>query len=187
MPTDHIFSTEQLIVSHGHFVKEIPNFSVYAGEIVHLKGPNGSGKTTFVKTLMEELPPHSGIITKEISKKSMTFIRQNLKHEISLPITIREWLNVFDAETIGTTFFSQEMMDRRFTDLSGGEKQKLSIISRLSKDTHLLILDEPFNHVDINSQQELLLFLKSLIHQSMVKAIVFIGHHNFKDFKVVEL
>lgn len=187
MESNTLFSTHGLIIGRGQFHKSIPDFSLSIGEMLHLKGDNGSGKTTFVKTLMGEIPLISGSIEFGFSKRNATYLKQEFAQEMLLPISVREWLEAFHAVEMGQKILHPNLLNKRFNNLSGGEKQKVSIISKLQHNSSLLILDEPFNHVDINSRNELMVFFRNLIEHEHIKALLLIGHHDFLDMKVVTL
>ncbi|WP_227413884.1 ribosomal protection-like ABC-F family protein [Cytobacillus luteolus] len=136
------------------------NVMVHYGERVGLIGPNGSGKTTFLKMLLGEEHPDSGAV--ELGANVMTaYLPQKIKftneeftvleafrEDISLPEgKAREYLSKF-------MFFKRDVF-KKVKHLSGGERIRLKLAMLLYQDINLLILDEPTNHLDIRSIETL--------------------------------
>jgi ATP-binding cassette subfamily F protein 3 len=132
------------------------SLSVACGERVALVGPNGSGKTTFLRELVEKgrwedrtlrIGPSLSIgycaQHQETFDPSRTILDEFLS---SGALTRRE---VFAA--VARFLFTWEDLDKRIGDLSGGEKNRLQIARVMMRRANFLILDEPTNHMDIVS------------------------------------
>jgi len=154
---------EHLDVCHGnlHVVWDL-SLDVHKGEIVTLLGPNGSGKTTFVETIMglnkrargsirfedEEI---LGLLPYEIVKRGIALVPE--KRELFPKMTVRENLGLgghlnmrgkSDPEPILAMFpVLRERQDQLAGTLSGGEQQMLAIGRSLMLNPKLLVLDEP--------------------------------------------
>ncbi len=163
------------------------SFSIDRGEFVGIIGPNGSGKSTLLKNISRVLKPSEGDIILE-GKDIKLFKRRDLARrvavvpqdgEISFAFTAWEIVLMGRAPYIGR--FSQEgerdreiaqramqltdtwdIAHRPFTELSGGEKQRVIIARALTQEPTLLLLDEPTSHLDINYQLEIFDLIKRL-------------------------
>lgn len=143
-----------------------PLFSIDSLELRRLEcaaiiGPNGSGKTTFLKTVLGELPPLSGEFTLGASLITGYFAQAHeglvedrmLVEEIEsvaphlLPGEIRDHLARF--------LFTGDDVFRKVATLSGGERGRLALAKLSLTNANLLLLDEPTNHLDIPSQEVL--------------------------------
>ncbi len=139
------------------------NFQLRSGDRVRVEGKNGSGKTTLVKLITGSLAPSSGrmytgdfeclYIDQEYSMidPQLSVFEQvqrfNVRH---LPESeLKTWLHYHQ--------FQREMWDRKSGGLSGGEKMKLALccIAISNNMPDLLVLDEPTNNLDIQSQEVL--------------------------------
>ncbi len=128
------------------------NFS----ERVALIGPNGCGKTTFLKLLLGEEQPDSGIV--ELGANVMAaYLPQKItfkNEELTVLECFRE--DIFIPEGKAREYLSKFMfygnsVFKKVKHLSGGERIRLKLGKLLYEDINLLILDEPTNHLDIDS------------------------------------
>lgn len=136
------------------------NLSVPAGGVVGLLGPNGSGKTTFIKLAMGMLQPTSGEIL--IDGKKPSPVTKAITAYLPDANYLCDWMKVEQQIDYCADFFSdfkrdkaQEMLSRlgigmkqKIKTLSKGNKEKLGLILTMSRDAKLYILDEPIAGVD---------------------------------------
>jgi len=127
--------------------------NIRAGDRVHLRGRNGSGKTSLVKYLQTILP--SELVVVELDQKY-----SNLDTSLTVIETIEKFVES-DYQTIrkilgNYLFYTDFEISRKVDALSGGERCRLSlaILSNMSID--VLILDEPTNNLDIDTKQSLI-------------------------------
>jgi len=161
------------------------------GEKLAIIGPNGSGKSTLVKLLCGLLKGYTGSIRvngRELSalalpgwRKYLAYapqdpllftgtVRENVR--LGVPEPMRECTDIDPIlETLGISYLADRMLEFGKDTLSGGEKQKVSIARALARNTPLLILDEPGNHLDA----ETLSWLADFIRTSD-RSIVYISH-----------
>jgi ATP-binding cassette subfamily F protein 3 len=138
----------------------VPDITLYRGETAALIGPNGVGKSTFLKTIIAQLPPLAGEVTVGASVKVGYFAQahellnpgSNLIDEITRvkPMPISEARNF-----LGLFLFSGDEVFRTVDTLSGGERGRLALAKLALDGANLLLLDEPTNHLDIDSQEVL--------------------------------
>ncbi len=144
----------------------VPDLTLLRGECAAVIGPNGTGKSTFLKTILGKLEPLSGESNLGANLKIGYFAQAHedldpeadLMDEINkvapnmLPAQIRDYLAKY--------LFSGEDVFKKVKVLSGGEKGRLSLAILALQGANLLLLDEPMNHLDIDSQELLQSVLK---------------------------
>ena len=190
LDTVHSITAQNLSFSFaGKKIFENKNFIIYAGEKVVLCGENGSGKSTFLKVFSGLFQKYQGKLLlddKELRAVNINSWRKLFAYVEQTPYlfsgTVRENIHLGDLqasdeqvttvmENVGISHLSDRKVSNTQNDLSGGEKQKISIARALLKDTSLLVMDEPDNHLD----QATLEWLKNFIKQSD-KTILYISH-----------
>lgn len=156
-----VISAVNLTKNYGKFTA-INNMTLElpAGATIGFLGPNGSGKTTFIKLLMGMLQPTSG----EIYVNGMKPGVETKKITAYLPDAnfLTEWMSVKEMEDYCADFFADfskekagRMLDRlkvserqKIRALSKGNKEKVSLIFTMARNAQLYILDEPIAGVD---------------------------------------
>ncbi len=135
------------------------DFNIYKGEKVALIGPNGIGKSTLFKILMNELNPLEGRI-KLGANVNVGYFHQEQK-TLNLENTIiNEIWNEYtklDQTTIrsllGAFLFEGEEVFKEISTLSGGERARVALLKLMLSKSNFLLLDEPTNHLDIDSKE----------------------------------
>jgi ATP-binding cassette subfamily F protein 3 len=137
-------------------------FTLTRGEALGVIGPNGSGKTTFVKTLLGKLQPLAGE-TRWGTKVNIGYYAQQLddldeRNEIIMELRRVAPSTVTAGELRGFLakfLFVGDDVYKHVRDLSGGEKGRLALAKLIYSRVNVLILDEPTNHLDIPSREAL--------------------------------
>jgi len=137
-------------------------FTLMRGEALGVIGPNGSGKTTFVKTVLGKLPPLDGE-SRWGTKVQIGYYAQQLDDLDARNEIIQELRRVAPSTvTAGElrTFLAQFLFTgddvyKKVIDLSGGEKGRLALAKLIYSRVNVLVLDEPTNHLDIPSREAL--------------------------------
>ena len=85
-------------------------------------------------------------------------------------------------------YLDSSFFNKKWSESSGGEKQKALILSKVSQNPDILILDEPFNHIDQKSIKDLTLFFNELLIKKIIKSLVIISHikPNFDDIRQIK-
>ncbi|HZH90788.1 MAG TPA: ABC-F family ATP-binding cassette domain-containing protein [Pyrinomonadaceae bacterium] len=137
-------------------------FTLSRGEALGVIGPNGSGKTTFIKTLLDKLPPLAGE-TRWGTKVNIGYYAQQLddlddRNEIIMELRRVAPSTVTAGELRGFLakfLFVGDDVYKHVRDLSGGEKGRLALAKLIYSRVNVLVLDEPTNHLDIPSREAL--------------------------------
>jgi ATP-binding cassette subfamily F protein 3 len=132
------------------------------GEALGIIGPNGSGKTTFIKTLLNKLPPLAGE-ARWGTKVQVGYYAQQLddlddRNEIIMELRRVAPSTVTAGELRGFLaqfLFTGDDVYKHVIDLSGGEKGRLALAKLIYSRVNVLVLDEPTNHLDIPSREAL--------------------------------
>jgi iron complex transport system ATP-binding protein len=172
------------------------NLVVEDGEMVALLGPNGSGKTTLIKLACGVLRPNEGDIYLSGSRLNRLKRREVAQQVAVVPqqffipfaFTLREvvllgrtpFLKAFSDERSSDGQVVENAMDivgindlkeRYFNELSGGERQKAVLAMALAQEPKLLLLDEPTAHLDINHQVEIIELVQTLNREQRLTVI----------------
>ncbi len=158
---DVLFANDLSKSFDGNQIFENNSFDIYRNERIGLIGPNGIGKTTLFKLLLDVLIPDSGNIKYGHNVKlgyfeqHQSFIDedQDLVEEIS---DACPKLTTTEIRTyLGSFLFKNDDVFKKLNLLSGGEKARVSLLKLLLADHNFLLLDEPTNHLDISSKEAL--------------------------------
>ena len=133
-------------------------FEVERGDRVAIIGPNGVGKSTLLKILMNQLPPSEGEFEWGHEAKPGYFA-QDYHDDLNEDISAYEWLYSFDATAsigqirnlLGRMLFSGDDVHSKVTSLSGGEATRLVFARLMLVPNNVLLLDEPTNHLDLEA------------------------------------
>ncbi|MFN4134002.1 MAG: ATP-binding cassette domain-containing protein, partial [Candidatus Hadarchaeales archaeon] len=156
-----LFSYPGLRKEFNGFSLEISPGEIREGEVIGVVGPNGIGKTTFIRMLAGEILPDEGKVEVPLS----------ISHKPQYPkiqgdLTVREWLKkaapspdpFFEPEVLQPLGLLQ-LLDRKIGGLSGGELQRVAIAGCLGRKADVYLLDEPSAHLDV---EERLLVAKAI-------------------------
>ncbi len=181
------------------------------GSLNYFIGPNGSGKTTIIKALVGfskftgSIEINGKINSQEVVASEVSYLSQYVQFSREFPITAGEILDLFkNSDASGeytfdllTKFRLQNKLDNKVSELSGGELQKLLIVSLLSAPKSVVILDEPLNNLDMDAVTMLFLELEKLMLKGHTVIVVIHDHNiissysgrifDFKVGRIVEM
>jgi ATP-binding cassette subfamily F protein 3 len=157
-----VLRVESLEKSFGEFrlLKDI-NFNIYRGEKVGLIGANGIGKTTLFKIILGQIPKDNGNINIGHHVVSGYFDQEMKSLNLDKTIIDEIWdenptFDHYQIRTILSQFmFIGDDIFKEISDLSGGEKGRLSLLKLMLSNANFLLMDEPTNHLDIDSKEVL--------------------------------
>jgi ATP-binding cassette subfamily F protein 3 len=159
---NQVLKVEELSIGYGENVlaKNI-EFSLLRGEALGVIGGNGTGKTTFLKTILGNIRELSGQILWG-AKTDIGYYSQNLEDLDDRNEIVQELRRIAPMAENGELrnflarfLFTGEDIFKRVGDLSGGEKGRLALAKLIYSNKNVLILDEPTNHLDIPSREAL--------------------------------
>ena len=152
------------------------HMEVYYKERVCLMGKNGAGKTTLIKNILNNTHDNIklgtnikiGYIPQEIrfDNEDLTIYEHMRKIFVGSESELRSKLNQF--------YFTADNIDKKVKNLSGGEKVRLKLLELILKNANFLILDEPTNHIDIDTRE--------ILEESLLAyegTILFVSHDRY--------
>lgn len=175
------------------------NVDLQKGKFYSIIGPNGSGKTTFVKHLIKGIGSKNNIYldgkslneyrAKDFAKK-ISYVPQIISYEIDFScfdvvmmgrnyaqktlfrLDNRDIEKAEEAMKATDTYF---LKDVSIKDISGGERGRVILARALCQDAECIILDEPLAHLDINHQINMMRMIKE-INKNLNKTIIMVNH-----------
>jgi zinc/manganese transport system ATP-binding protein len=177
------------VTRSGTKVLDDLNFSIAAGQICAILGPNGSGKTTFLEAILGLIPyagrvqvlggspPTNNALIGYVSQNADEFRTEFLRARDLLTIhtksdSLENQGELFNLAVKSLTF----PLTKRMSTLSTGQAQKVAIVSALAGSPSLLLLDEPLSGLDVQSANEILDLLKLLRNTQNIS--IFIVTHD---------
>ena len=173
------------------------DLDIVAGEVLALVGPNGAGKSTLLSVLSGERHPSVGVATLddrdlagfaplELARRRAVLTQDNA---LSFPFRVIEVIQMGrapwtrtdeladDARAVGAAAAAadvEHLANRRFTELSGGERARVSLARVLAQSTGIVFLDEPTAALDLRHQEDVLRLARSLAADG--HAVVMVVH-----------
>ncbi len=152
-----MIEVQELGVSRGGVpVLEGVAFALTGGEALVLRGPNGIGKTTLLRTLAGLQPPTAGTILGNPEELAYAGHADGLKLTLTVAENLRFWAKVFGGKEIEPalqSFNLASLRDRAAGGLSAGQKRRLSLARLTVTGRKIWILDEPTVSLDVASVQ----------------------------------
>ncbi len=166
-------------LSYGRkIVFDALDFTICEGDFLGIVGPNGSGKTTILRSIMGLLMPRSGEIIRDKNLR-FGYCMQRQFIDTLFPFTVFEIVMMARTKIIGPfkkprgidkeqvlealeVAGIQDLSSQRFYNLSGGQKQRTVIARALALEPNFLILDEPTTDLDVKAEKEILELIKTL-------------------------
>ena len=155
------------------------SFEVLKGQIVTLIGPNGSGKTTTAKMVLNILNANEGSI--QINTKKLAYVPQKVNIDWTLPLRVIDFMNITGEISKSLILDNlkltgvENLIYSDIKNLSGGEFQRVLIARAIAKKPELLVLDEPVQGVDFNGEIALYNLIKN-ISDTLNCGILLISH-----------
>lgn len=154
------------------------SLGVAQGERIGIVGRNGDGKSTLLKIMAGTLESDEGRVSKSnsvhvgiLSQADNASAGASVREVVLGDIPVHEWASNSRIREVLNGLFgghSDELLDRAFHSLSGGERRRVNLAKLLVDDLDLILLDEPTNHLDVEGVAWLASHLKSRIALSVV-------------------
>ena len=176
---ERVLETDALTVGYDRPLCTV-SLEIRRGDRVAVIGANGTGKSTFVKTLMGLVPKMSGSYLFGHQIEAGYFDQQLAQFSSGKTVLEELWDEYPDLDrttvrsVLGQFLFSADDVFKTVDVLSGGEKVRLSLAGLLLKHSNFLILDEPTNHLDIPGKEALEEALKDY-----TGTILFVSHDRY--------
>lgn len=162
------------------FRLEVKAGEAYPGEVLGIIGPNGIGKTTFIKILAGKIKPDEGVVlitAEKISVKPQEIsprvfpeetVAGNLRRASLEAVNPTSWIYAELVRKLGLN----RMFDRYVEDLSGGELQKLAVAVALATPADIYLLDEPSAYLDVEERLSIAKVIRRIIEEKRKTALV---------------
>ena len=171
-------------------ILEDVSFTLNDGEFIGILGPNGGGKTTFLRLILGLLKPQKGTI--KVTDKNISYISQTTAmSDNNFPATVKEIVKLGLVRNKPTLFSVKkdndkvnailkelnlyDIRNKLVSELSGGQFQRVKLAKALINEPTLLILDEPDAGMDEESHDNLIHIINEL-HEKKIN-ILFVSHH----------
>lgn len=195
-----VIYVDNLSVSyHNTNVLQDISVSIPQSLMLAIAGPNGGGKTTFIKSLLGLVKPQSGTIKifnadfKSVSAR-VAYIPQRSSVDWDFPVSVLDVVLMGRYRHIGwirrpsneDRMLAYEALaqvnllpfaDRHISQLSGGQQQRVFLARALAQDADLYLLDEPFIGIDLVTEKLIIKLLKQLKDQGKTVVVV---HHDLQ-------
>ncbi len=156
----YIFETHDLVIGYDEPLSKPINLSMERGEKLVLKGANGIGKTTLLRSILGEVPSLSGTV--ELGDYLYLGYFEQEMAPGNTTTCIEEIWKEFPSYTqyqvrsaLAKCGLTTKNIESQVRVLSGGEQAKVRLCKLINRETNVLLLDEPTNHLDIDAKEEL--------------------------------
>lgn len=182
--TAHTSGKGRKLLEFSGFEKSLGDFSLrtepgklYKGEVIGILGPNGIGKTTFIRMLAGELKPDKGdFIRMRLSYKPQRLVLK----EGEGGALVREYIEAAVGKVLYETEFKRILsslgiernLEKRMETLSGGELQAVFIACSMGKEHEVLLLDEPSAFLDVEQRLKISKIIRSHVESREISAFV---------------
>jgi ATP-binding cassette subfamily F protein 3 len=174
-----VLRTYDLVAGYDTPLLAVPDLELRRLHRAALIGPNGSGKTTFLKTVLGQMPPFAGEVklgaslrigywaqSREDLDPENTIVDEIMQVQDMLVAKIRDFMARF--------LFTGDDVFKRIGDLSGGEQCRVALAKLTLASPNFLVLDEPTNQLDIPSQE----IIEDVLRE-FIGTILFVSHDRY--------
>ena len=164
-PGKYIFTTKDLVIGYDEPLSSPLNLSMERGSKIVLKGANGIGKTTLLKSILGLIKPLSGEV--ELGDYlEIGYFEQEMPPDINTSCLEEIWqefpgFTQYEVRSaLAKCGLTTKHIESKVKVLSGGEQAKVRLCKLINRESNILLLDEPTNHLDVDAKAELKRALK---------------------------
>ena len=164
-PGRYIFTTEDLVIGYDEPLSSPLTLSMERGQKIVLTGANGIGKTTLLKSILGLIPPISGSV-EQGDYLSIGYFEQEMDQSIATTCIEEIWkefpgYSQYEVRSaLAKCGLTTKHIESKVKVVSGGEQAKVRLCKLINKETNVLLLDEPTDHLDVDAKEELKRALK---------------------------
>lgn len=158
-----------------------------AGELLFITGANGAGKSTLLRVLVGQMPVTSGSYRWDVSSDEIAYLPQLQSTAFHIPMTLWDVLRISrqgplqEQDVLRWGLLERSQLQLAWNTASGGEKKRTLLTRALLHDPKVLILDEPLNHLDRKSREQVSQVLDVFMALDGKRSIVLVSH-DLPDF-----
>jgi len=199
-PINSSFDSGAIVLSYEDLEKTLDDFhltvdgsEIHAGEIIGILGANGIGKSTFIDLLANKIKSdnenqpifengESKKLKVSVKPQYIKMIESKLVSEIINQIRLAPYLSQSYKKRLINSLKLEDIKERRFSELSGGELQRVAIANCLSTEADVYLLDEPSAFLDVEMRLQVAQLLRKSIEE--LKKSAFVVEHDIitQDF-----
>ncbi len=174
---DTLLKWDKAKKSYEEFELSVEPGEAKRGEVIGILGPNGIGKTTFIKLLAgiedsDEKTPSQDKLTISYKPQYISSEYEGSVEDLLKSIAKKDFASSWYRSEILQPLSVQPILDRDVTELSGGELQKVAIAACLSKEAELYLLDEPSAYLDVEERLSMARTIRRVVESRNVTAFV---------------
>ena len=154
-----VMEAKELVLGYDEPLTSPFNFLLERNQKVAIKGTNGIGKSTLLKTLLGIIPPYGGTVSRDQFVQEGYFEQEEVSSDKT---ALAEIWDAYPAMTnaevraaLARCGLTTEHITSQMKVLSGGENAKVRLCRLMLSEVNLLVLDEPTNHLDVMAKEEL--------------------------------
>ncbi|PKK87526.1 MAG: heme ABC transporter ATP-binding protein, partial [Candidatus Wallbacteria bacterium HGW-Wallbacteria-1] len=155
-----VFETADLVIGYDEPLSKPLNLVMERKQKIVLKGTNGIGKTTLLRSILGLIPPVAGTVDQG-EKLKIGYFEQEMDQDIRTSCIDEVWnefpsLNQNEVRSaLAQCGLTRKHIESMVKVLSGGEQAKVRLCKLINRETNILVLDEPTNHLDADAKAEL--------------------------------
>lgn len=160
---------------------------LYSGECLLITGPNGSGKSTLLEIILGATAASAGTVCLNVSDRAISYLPQLQDNRTHLPMSLRDVVEVSvaghltDSHICSYGLLTTHHLPLAWNNASGGERRRALLTRTLLQEPDLIVLDEPFNHLDVESRNAMAASLFEFLAMPG-KCVVLSSHEGFGQY-----
>lgn len=180
---------------NGHTALHNASFTIPQGSIAALVGVNGSGKSTLFKSIMGFVPVSQGEVNimgmtakRALKQNIVAYVPQSEEIDWNFPVLVEDvvmmgrygYMNMFripraeDHQQVTSALERVNMVPyrkRQIGELSGGQRKRVFLARALAQESKVILLDEPFTGVDVQTEEQIMALLRALRDEGKVMLV----------------